>query len=302
MINLKELAENQIFVGDKQVNKIYLNNTVVYPQTTPDFINLTTFHSLVPNTATEISFLFASDNPDFTDYQKIGYCDDNNCIEVWNNGTKYILINPINNYIYAPLSCYNFFADYTTLRYCDLSNFDTAYVTDMSDMFVNCYNLTSLDLSNFDTANVTDMSTMFNACESLTSLDLSNFNTANVTDMSSMFWGCRRLTSLNLSSFDTANVTDMYYMFCDCSSLTTITSKTFLLTALRDSSDMFYDCLAIVGGNGTIYNSAHITAEYARVDGENGLPGYFTAPAADKLQKYSLKRRECLFSRLFFVL
>jgi hypothetical protein len=33
------------------------------------------------------------------------------------------------------------------------------------------------------------------------------------------------------------------------------------------------------GGEGTQYRAANITAEYARVDGENGLPGYFTKPS-----------------------
>jgi hypothetical protein len=41
---------------------------------------------------------------------------------------------------------------------------------------------------------------------------------------------------------------------------------------------MFLYCTSLIGGNGTPYSSAHTNAEYARVDGEDGLPGYFTAP------------------------
>lgn len=44
---------------------------------------------------------------------------------------------------------------------------------------------------------------------------------------------------------------------------------------------MFLNCTQLVGGNGTTYDANHIDAEYARVDGENGLPGYFTAPVAN---------------------
>lgn len=54
----------------------------IYYGMTEDYINATKFHNLVPKTATEIRFLYASDNPDLTDYQKIGYCDNNNFIEV----------------------------------------------------------------------------------------------------------------------------------------------------------------------------------------------------------------------------
>ena len=90
---------------------------------------------------------------------------------------------------------------------------NTSNVTNMYEMFDDCYSLTSLDLSNFDTSNVTDMIFMFEACIGITSLDLRNFNTSNVTRMSSMFEDCSGLTSLGLSNFDTSNVTDMVYMF-----------------------------------------------------------------------------------------
>ena len=92
---------------------------------------------------------------------------------------------------------------------------NTDEVTDMSDMFGNCRNLTSLELSSFNTEKVKNMSDMFYYCSSLTSLDLSSFNTQNVTNMSYMFHSCKKLTSLDLSSFNTENVKNMSYMFCD---------------------------------------------------------------------------------------
>ena len=193
---------------------------------TEDYINATLFHNLVPRTATEIKFLYAFDNPDLTGYQKLGYCDDNNFIEVWKRSTVYVLINPRNNYIYAPTSCYRFFIDYKKLNKCMFDNFNTSYVLNMNGMFGNCVWLLSLDLSNFDTRNVTDMSTMF----------------------------------------------------INCGRLTTIISNTFNKTALKRSFHMFINCNPLVGGNGTTYSSSHTDAEYARVDGENDLPGYFTAP------------------------
>ena len=50
----------------------------------------------------------------------------------------------------------------------------------MSFMFANCESLLSLDLSNFNTAKVTDMRGMFANCLELESLDLSSFDFKNV--------------------------------------------------------------------------------------------------------------------------
>ena len=93
----------------------------------------------------------------------------------------------------------------TELDY-EISTIDTSNVTNMSNMFTSCSNLTSLDLSIFDTNNVINMSYMFSACSSLTSLDLSSFNTSSVTNMSSMFRNCSKLTNLNISNFDFTKV------------------------------------------------------------------------------------------------
>jgi len=250
----------------------------IYYAMTEHYIDARLFHNLVPETATEIRFLYASNNPDLTGYQMLGYCDNNNFIEVWNSGTKYILINPRKNYIYAPINCISFLYDYTALTSCIFDNFDTRYVTNMLYMFHNCSSLTSLDLTPFSTTNVTSMESMFSGCSSLTSLDVSNFKTNNVTDMRTMFYNCSSLTSLDLTSFNTANVTNMNFMFYNCSGLITIISNSFVLKEGLSSSKMFSYCTALVGGNGTTYNGSYVDANYARVDGENGLPGYFTAP------------------------
>lgn len=40
---------------------------------------------------------------------------------------------------------------------------------------------------------------------------------------------------------------------------------------------MFYGCENLKGGQGTPYDGSHIGGEYARADGLNSRPGYFTA-------------------------
>ena len=167
----------------------------------------------------------------------------------------------------------------TALQSLDLSSFNTANVTNMKDMFCGCTALTSLDLSSFNTANVTNMEYMFSSCTALQSLDVSSFNTANVTNMTGMFRACQALRSLDLSSFNTANVTDMLFMFFACYSLTYLNASGRWSTAgVTDSSNMFYYCTELVGGAGTTYNSNHVDASYAHIDGGTSNPGYFTGP------------------------
>ena len=161
----------------------------------------------------------------------------------------------------------------------DVSNFNTANVTNMAAMFMNCGSLTSLDLSNFDTGNVENMQSMFNGCYGLTSLNLDRFKTTKVTNMECMFLDCQKLTSLNLSSFNTSNVTNMYNMFSLSSELTTITVGSGWSTAsIETEQPMFNNCTKLVGWLGTTYNADHIDYNYARIDGgpNSQTPGYLT--------------------------
>lgn len=187
----------------------------------------------------------------------------------------------------------------------DASGFDTSNVADMSAMFMNCNLLTELDVSNFNTSNVLWMHDMFNYCESLTTLDVSNFNTSKVTSMQKMFYNCcnikeldvsgfktnnldeygmigmfsycKSITSLDLCGFNTSTITNMKKVFMYCTNLKTIyVSITFVTTNVTDSSDMFYGCTALVGGEGTVYDTSYTDATYARIDNGTETPGYFT--------------------------
>ena len=103
----------------------------------------------------------------------------------------------------------------------NVSNFNTAKVTDMSGMF-HGIKPTELDLSSFNTSQVTDMSEMFGWCSNIVSLDLSHFNVSNVTSMRNMFDYCGKLISLNISNWIMSNVTDVYEMFNATSLIETI--------------------------------------------------------------------------------
>lgn len=143
----------------------------------------------------------------------------------------------------------NMFGFCTNLTSVDVSHFDTRNVTSMQQMFYNCEKLAGLDVSQFNTEKVTTMHGMFSSCSSLSTLDVSNFNTQNVTDMSSMFDGCSNLSSLDVSHFDTHAVTSMGWMFLSCSSLTTLDVSNFNTQNVTNQRLMFGSCGNLTGIN-----------------------------------------------------
>jgi surface protein len=161
---------------------------------------------------------------------------------------------------YTPTSLKEFFRDCTGLNeITGLKYLNTAEVTDMSYMFWNCRNLSSLDLSNFNTTKVENMFGMFCFCEKLSSLVLSNFNTANVTDMSNMFSYCINLSSLDIPNFNTAKVTDMSYMFNMCQKLTELNLSNFKTEKVKNMKYMFSYCNMLEKLNLSNFNTAEVT-------------------------------------------
>ena len=161
---------------------------------------------------------------------------------------------------YTPTSLKEFFRDCTGLNeITGLKYLNTAEVTDMSFMFWNCKNLSSLDLTNFNTTKVENMSGMFHSCEKLSSLVISNFNTANVTDMSNMFSYCNMLEKLNLSNFNTTKVEDMSYMFYMCQKLTELNLSNFKTEKVKNMPYMFSYCNMLEKLDLSNFNTANVT-------------------------------------------
>ena len=190
-----------------------------------------------------------------------------------------------------------------SLENLNIENFDTSNVVDMRYMFNNCNWLKNLNLSNFDTSKVTTMERMFNWCESLETLDVTSFNTSNVTNMNYIFNNCKSLKILDLKSFDTSNTERMRNAFSNCESLeilnlesfntsgvtnvnqmfnnatnlkTIYVSNKFVTTSFTWTTIMFLGDVNLVWWNGTVYDSSQVDLGYARIDGKDGLPWYFT--------------------------
>ena len=147
-------------------------------------------------------------------------------------------------------------------------------------------NVTSIEgLENLNTEIVTDMNSMFIMYPLVTSIDVSSFNTSKVTNMNGMFLGCNKLQRLDLTSFDVSNVKDMRMMFGSCYELTTIYCNDDWSQIVPPNNEMenmdnmyvmFSGCKKLVGGQGTVFDSNVINGTYARPDGGEEAPGYFT--------------------------
>ena len=186
----------------------------------------------------------------------------------------------------------------------DLRGLDVENVTNMSHMFCDCYNLTEIDYTGWNTASIQTMDAMFNNCNSMTVIDVTEFDTETLEETSQMFEACYslerivgletwvtpnlnnmqqmfqssgKLKEVDLSAFNTSKVDDTRVMFNGCSSLTTIyVGDGWDMSNLKWQDNMFSSCHSLVGGAGTVFNSAKTNGEYARVDGGEANPGYLT--------------------------
>ena len=171
-------------------------------------------------------------------------------------------------------------------------NFSTSRVNDMDRMFSGLSKLKTLDLSNFDTANVTEMSGMFSYDTTLNDLRLgSNFTTENVTDMSYMFAGICDLASIDLSTFNTPRlriVGNMFSLIDEDDQLVTCPNgdklqkiyavNDFNISKIRQTSDIFTGREKLRGGAGSFLSDPSTADKsWLRIDDPaNGHPGYFT--------------------------
>ena len=145
-----------------------------------------------------------------------------------------------------PTNCYAWFNGCENLTNIEgIEYLNTSQVTDMHNMFYNCYHLQTTDFSGFDTRKVKDMSYMFHNCGSLKSLDISNFNTSEVTDMRGMFESCIGLTSLDLSHLNTSKVSVMASMFQSCINLLSVNLSGWDTRNVKSMTGMFKRCLSL---------------------------------------------------------
>ena len=126
---------------------------------------------------------------------------------------------------FQPETCSEWFYGFGQLTsIINLNYLDTSMATSMYKMFsgvsASVHRISQLDVSNFNTAKVKDMSQMFGYM-SLTSIDLSSFDTREVTDFGNMFYRNRSLTTIWASDYfvTTSAKQATQSMFGECNSL-----------------------------------------------------------------------------------
>ena len=205
-------------------------------------------------------------------------------IYAWfDNGTIYYYSEREN--IYFNSNSAYFFNHFLKLsNISSLSSIKTSKITNMEDMFMDCYAITSLEpltnwdtskvtnmngvfcmtinyvdisvtspitslspLASWDTSNVTDMSFMFASLKNVTSLQpLANWKTSKVTNMSSLFSGVNIATLQPLANWKTSKVTNMNSIFLGCTSLTDIQAlSTWNVSKVENFSKAFSTCSAL---------------------------------------------------------
>ena len=139
-------------------------------------------------------------------------------------------------------------------------NFTTANVESMDSMFYGCSSLSSIDLSSFDTAKVTDMSRMFENCSSLAAIDVAALETDRLASAAYMFKGCSSVESLDMSNFDTSRVTSMSSMFSGCSSLTALNLSYFNTSKVENMGSMFKNCSSLTSLDLSSFDTSNVEA------------------------------------------
>lgn len=119
---------------------------------------------------------------------------------------------------------------YSTFNEFNTEQYDVSNVTDMSNMFRECFSMRNIDLSTWNMVSVIDMSYMFMNCGNLQNVVLPQI--LSVYDTSYMFSSCSYLYSIDLSGLYTGYLITMESMFNGCANL-----KELRLTGLGENND-----------------------------------------------------------------
>lgn len=129
-------------------------------------------------------------------------------------------ITTSSTYLWGLNNCFN-----SCHKLLKINLFDTASVSDFSEVFCNCYQLAVMPL--FNTSNGTTFYRTFRGCRSLRSLPA--INTSKGTDFRETFYECVLLENINPLSMNKANTLNNMFSFChNIISVTFSNSYTYL--------------------------------------------------------------------------
>lgn len=112
---------------------------------------------------------------------------------------------------------------------------------DISEMFNNCKQLTTIGLQCFDGCKIILATDTFGSCSSLKSIDLSKMDFSTCGGLAGIFANCSSLTTLDVSNFGWKNINggDWCWPFAGCSSLKEINLGDFYIPK-ADRLDLFF--------------------------------------------------------------
>ncbi len=168
---------------------------------------------------------------------------------------------------------------------------ETVRLTDLRSMFRACNlpqgvsGLTKLDLSKlYIASDNVNMAYMFYSSEILTEVifpdrEVLSFDTPGTTKTNygtaRMFSGCSKLTQVDIS-FIKCKTPVIQEMFANCLKLEKIYVDPAFGYDGKEPVNVFATCEELEGGNGTKWSDEAVNQTYARIDGKDGLSGYFT--------------------------
>ncbi len=151
-----------------------------------------------------------------------------------------------NNYKYFPKTKGELISileekSYRSKRKLDLNDIDVSEITDMSELFRKCNNLSEVEVSNWDTSNVINMEDMFKECKNIKKISCENWDVSNVTNMKGVFNFCKNL-EMDLSFWDVSKMELSDGMFCGCSKFTGKGLENWNVKNLESAIAMFAGC------------------------------------------------------------
>ena len=142
-------------------------------------------------------------------------------------------------------------------------------ITNVENMFYNCWNIKSIDLSNFRNKTTSRISVygMFDGCTSVESIDISGmdfsktYGTYYFYGMCKMFGDCKKLKSIIFPShisFDNSHMS-MKTMFYNCYSLENLDLRCFDTSKVTNMEEMFLSCIALKELNVSSFNTTNVS-------------------------------------------
>lgn len=197
----------------------------------------------------------------------------NDCSSLLNIDLSKNNLNKVKNFNYMFGSC-------KSLESLKISAIESD-ITDVSNMFLKCWNIKSIDLSNFrnKTTSKIKVYSMFDSCTSVESIDISGMDFSKTYGsyyfygMYKMFGDCQKLKSIIFPShisFDNSDMS-MKTMFYNCYSLENLDLRCFDTSKVTNMEETFLGCIALKDLNVSSFNTTNVSTMHRMFESCNSL-------------------------------